>query len=70
MSAEKEFESTHKEKEIEIIKKIHYYLRGELTVTEADELWVEFLKDPKLFELCQIEAGIIHMLNNRSKSNA
>lgn len=39
----------------EIMKKIDQYIRGDLKDSEIDELWIEFLKNPELYDLFETE---------------
>lgn len=40
---------------LEIHERINKYILGKLNQKEIDELWIEFLKDPKLFDYFMIE---------------
>lgn len=51
---------------IEIMKKIDQYIRGELKDSEIDELWIEFLKNPELYDLFETEL----LLRDRANKNA
>jgi len=48
---------------IETMKKIDQYIRGELKDSEIDELWIEFLKNPELYDLFETEL----LLRDRGK---
>ena len=41
--------------EIVVIQTIHRYVRGELSVTESDGLWMRLLEEPEYFEYLIIE---------------
>ena len=41
--------------EIELLKTIDVYIKGRLTESEIDELWVSFLKNPEYLDWLIIE---------------
>lgn len=46
----------------DIQKKIDAYIKGTLSETEIDELWVEFAKQPDLLEQLELEVGVKTLL--------
>jgi|GEM_PF-5719076 len=54
-----------REKEIDLLQRIDRYLNGELSESEVDELWVEFLKEPEYLELMEAEAAARLSLEKR-----
>ncbi len=43
------------DKDIEIVKKIDKYIKGELSQKEIDELWVNFLENPEYYDLFEAD---------------
>jgi len=54
--------------EIERSRQITRYIKGELELGEVDQLWIEFLKDPELFELFIIEVHIFVIIHSQKNS--
>ena len=50
---------------IEHLKQTDRYIRGELTLKEIDQLWIEFLKDRELFEDFIIYLGLLKILHQK-----
>ena len=53
--------------EIERSRQITRYIKGELELNEVDQLWIEFLKDPELFELFIIEVHIFIIIHSQKQ---
>ena len=48
-------------------KQIEKYIKGELTPDQIDELWIEFLKDSKLFDYFLIHIHISRLAHSQNK---
>jgi tetratricopeptide (TPR) repeat protein len=53
----------------EILKNISRYLNGEMSVEEADQLWVEFLENPEYLKLLETEAHVRNYFQNKNTHN-
>jgi len=54
--------------EEEISRQITRYIKDELTDSEVDELWIEFLKNPEMFEQFEVEYNIADLFINKGYS--
>lgn len=54
---------------IEAMKRIELYILGKLNQNEIDDLWIEFLKAPELYELFEIELLLRSYGRNAKKCN-
>lgn len=52
--------------EKEISRQITRYINGELNDHEEDQLWVEFLKNPKYYELFETELNLTDLYRNKN----
>lgn len=50
--------------EITIQNKIERYISGNLAEKEIDDLWVEFIKDPELYEYFETYLHLKYMAKN------
>lgn len=57
----------HREQEIEILKKIHFYVRGELSQQEVDWLWFKILEHTEFFDYLKVEVALIEYFRKDSK---
>lgn len=57
----------HQSGDIDIIKKIDAYLKNQLSEKEAEDFWVELLKNPEYIELLETELAIKSILHDRQK---
>ena len=48
--------------QIEIMKRIDRYIRGELNQQEIDELWIGFLEDPQWYDWFEAELHLINLI--------
>lgn len=52
---------------LEIHERIKKYILGKLNQKEIDELWMEFLKTPKLFDYFMIELHLYALIMNKKE---
>ncbi|WP_340104040.1 tetratricopeptide repeat protein [Rhodohalobacter sp. 8-1] len=52
--------------EKEISRQITRYINGELSDHEEDQLWIEFLKNPKNYELFETELNLTDLYRNKN----
>ncbi|MCC5942678.1 MAG: hypothetical protein JJU37_14145 [Balneolaceae bacterium] len=57
------------EKNIEILKSIENFINGELSQSEIDDLWVEFLKNPEYYKLFETELHLKALIKKGVKPN-
>lgn len=55
---------------LEIHERIKKYIREKLNQEEIDELWMEFLKAPRLFDYFMIELHLNALIKNRKGENS
>ena len=46
--------------QIEMMKRIDRYIRGELNQQEIDELWIGFLEDPRWYDWYETKLQLNH----------
>lgn len=55
------------ERIIEMMKRIHAYIHGQLSPQEEGQLWIEFLKDPHWYNIFETELHFTHLAKNAEK---
>ena len=53
----------------EIYIQIDAYIKGKLSESDIEQLWIEFAKDPNLLERLELEAGIKKILDEKRTSD-
>ena len=46
-------------------KQIERYIRGKLTPAEIDQLWIEFIKDPELYQYFITELHLVALIKEK-----
>ncbi len=59
----------NEQENIEILKSIEKFINGELSQSEIDELWVEFLKNPEYYKLFETELHLKGLIKKGVKPN-
>lgn len=57
-------------REIEFLDTLDRYIKGKLTEREKDELWKEFLKNPKYLDWLEIEVNARDYYRNHPDGNS
>ncbi len=59
----------NKEENIQILKKIDQYIRGELSQEEIDELWKIFLQHPEYYKIFETEVHLKSLIRKGKRPN-
>ena len=51
----------------EMHKQIERYIKGKLTPDQIDELWIEFIKDPELYDYFNTYLHLIAIARSQNK---
>jgi len=55
------------ERIIEMMERIHDYIHGRLSTQEEYDLWIEFVKEPRWYQIFDTELHLTHLAKNIEK---